>query len=197
MRQLIAILSLGLLLAPSIASAQAAPPGTGPATPSAQMRSAMQQARLQMEQIHTQARAQMLSALSPAHRTAVANVIGQMAVSPNPSRALAAHQIDAILTQAEGQSILRTHAAAKAQMQTIRTQMHTQFENSLTPDQRAQMEARRAAFAQQHPNGATRSGGFSSNDPGAVLLRALGPAGGPQHGMHGGPGGPGGPPPGA
>ncbi len=195
MRQLIAILSLGLLLAPAVASAQAAPPDAGPATPSAQMRSAMQQARLQMEQIHTQARNQMLGSLSPAHRSAVANVIGQMAVSPNPNPAVAARQIDAILTQAEGQSILRTHASAKAQMLALRTQMRTQFENSLTPDQRAQMEARRAEFAQQHPAGApARSAGLSSTDPGTILLHALGPAHGPERGMHGGPG-PGGAPP--
>lgn len=139
----------------------------------------------------------MLGSLSAAHRSAIANVVGQLAIAPTPNLALAAHQIDAILTQGEGQSILRTHAAAKAQMETIRTQMRTQFENSLTPDQRAQMEARRAEFAQQHPAGTqARLAGPGSNDPGTILLHALIPGGGKEHGMHGGPGGPGGPPPG-
>jgi hypothetical protein len=148
----------------------------------------MEQTRTQMQQIHAQARTQMLASLSPAHRTAVANVIGQMAISPNPNPALAARQIDAVLTQAEGQSILRTHQAAKAQMQTLHSQMRAQFESSLTPDQRAQMEAHRAQFAQEHPG--AMNARPSSTDPGSILLRALGPEHG---GMHGGPGGPGGP----
>src|SRR5271165_3226028 len=65
MRRLIAILSLGFLLSPALAAAQgtgAPPPDM--ATPSAQMRAAMQQAREQMKQIHVQARTQMLASLS-------------------------------------------------------------------------------------------------------------------------------------
>jgi hypothetical protein len=193
MRQLIAILSLGLLLSPAVALAQdAGAPPPPRATPTAQQRALMEQARTQMQQIHAQARTQMLASLSPAHRTAVANVIGQLATSPNPNPALAARQIDAVLTQAEGQSILRTHQAAKTQMQTLHSQMRAQFESSLTPDERAQMEAHRAQFAQSHPGG--MAGRPSSTDPGAVLLRALGPE--HEGGMHGpgGSGGMGGPP---
>lgn len=193
MRQLIAILSLGLLLSPALASAQdAGAPPPPRATPTAQQRALMEQTRTQMQQIHAQARSQMLASLSPAHRTAVANVIGQMAISPNPNPALAARQIDAVLTQAEGQSILRTHQAAKAQMQTLHSQMRAQFESSLTPDQRAQMEAHRAQFAQGHPGGMNARP--SSTDPGSILLRALGPEHGGMHGGPGAPGGMGGPP---
>ena len=193
MRQLIAILSLGLLLSPALASAQdAGAPPPPRATPTAQQRALMEQTRTQMQQIHAQARSQMLASLSPAHRTAVANVIGQMAISPNPNPALAARQIDAVLTRAEGQSILRTHQAAKAQMQTLHSQMRAQFESSLTPDQRAQMEAHRAQFAQGHPGGMNARP--SSTDPGSILLRALGPEHGGMHGGPGGPGGMGGPP---
>jgi hypothetical protein len=194
MKRLVAILSLGLLLSPSLAFAQESPAQPAPArsTPNAQMRTLMEQARTQMVQIHAQARNQMLGSLSPAHRTAVANVVGQLAIAQNPNPALAARQIDAVLTQAEGQSILRTHAAAKAQMLTLRTQMRAQFESSLTPDQRAQMEAHRAQLAQQHPGGMNARP--SSTDPGTILLRALSPAGA-GHWMHGGPGGHGGPSP--
>jgi hypothetical protein len=190
MKRLVAILSLGLLLSPSLAFAQESPAQPAPArtTPNAQMRALMEQARTQMVQIHAQARNQMLGSLSPAHRTAVANVIGQLAIAQNPNPALAARQIDAVLTQAEGQSILRTHAAAKAQMLTLRTQMRAQFESSLTADQRAQMEAHRAQFAQQHPGGMNARP--SSTDPGTILLRSLSPAGAGQW-MHGGRGGPG------
>jgi len=193
MRRLIAILSLGFLLSPALAAAQgtgAPPPDM--ATPSAQMRAAMQQAREQMKQIHVQARTQMLASLSPAHRTALANVVGQLAVSPNPNPAIAARQIEAFLSQGEAQSILRTHAAAIAQIKTLHAQMKAQFESSLTPEQRAQIEARHAQFAQQHSNLQERQGRPSSTDPGAILLRSLSPGEG--HGMHG-PGGFGGPPP--
>jgi len=206
------MLSLGFLLSPglavaaestvaqadpAVAQAEPASPAAPAAPPQRQapspaMRAAMQQARQQMEQIHLQARNQMLASLSPAHRTAVANIIGQMAISPNPDMAVAARQIDALLSQPEGQAILRTHSQAMTATQTLRTQMRTQFENSLTPDQRAQMEARRAQFAQAHPNGMPqRAARPGATDPGAILLRNL--TGGAGRGMHGGPGGPGGP----
>jgi hypothetical protein len=195
MRRLLAIISLGFLLSPTLASADDAPPPQ----PTAQMRAAMEQARTQMEQLHAAARNQMLGSLSLAHRTAVANIVGQMAVSPTPNWALAAKQIDAVLSQAEGAAILRTHAAARTQMRTLQTQMRAQFEASLTPEQKAQMDARHAQFQQQHPNGMQRPERAMSADPGEILLRSLTPRGGgmerPMHAPGGpGMGGPGGGP---
>ncbi|HMD02429.1 MAG TPA: hypothetical protein VKG44_05630 [Candidatus Baltobacteraceae bacterium] len=179
MRRLIAILSLGFLLAPALASAD-----DSANAPSPQMRATMQQAHAQMTQLHQQYRTQMLASLTPAHRAALANIIGQLAVAPNPNPAAAAREIDALLSQSEGQAILRNHQAYRAQAQTLMTQVRAQIESSMSADEKAQMEARHTQMEQQHPGGAQAMKG-SSTDPGTILLRSLSPEGGHMHGAPG------------
>jgi Spy/CpxP family protein refolding chaperone len=126
---------------------------------------AMQQSHAQMKQIHEQARLQMLSALSPAHRALLANVVGQLAISPNPDRAAAAAALDRALTQTEGRTILAAEANERTQTQALMEAQRAQFEASLTPAQRAAMSERFAG--RPHVLGAQR---VETADPGRTLL---------------------------
>jgi hypothetical protein len=201
MKTLIAALSLGFLLSPALVMADDATAQTGaPPEPPAAMRQAMEQARTQMQQMNLQARQQMLASLTPAHRAALANIVGQLAISPNPNYQVAAQQIDRLLTQSEGQAILRTHTSLRAQQKVMMEQMRTQFEASLTPEQQAQMQARRSAMeANRRPMDQAReqSAAAWTPDPGRILLETSLGRGEGHAGFMRGPGGPGGPPPGA
>ncbi len=168
----IALLTLAFLLAPVAGFAQdAPPPGPPPAAtsggPNPQRFAEMRQDRAQFEQLHAQARSQMLAALTPAHRALLANVVGQLAIAPNPDPRAAAQQLDAVLSPGEKQSVLtiasQLHAQTRALMQAARARM----EASLTPDQRAQLDAK----APQHENGPE---GFRHQpDAGRALLHAV------------------------
>jgi hypothetical protein len=98
MKTLLATLGFAALVGPGLALAQeTAQPPTA-----AQMQSRMaefQAVHQKMEQIHAQGRAQLLAALSPAHKAALANYIGQMAVATNPNPEVTARQIDALRDQ--------------------------------------------------------------------------------------------------
>jgi Spy/CpxP family protein refolding chaperone len=205
----IAILTFALALAPGIAFAQtapAAPPdGPGPAGPGPAGMSRphpdfaqMQQLRKQMMQIRQQARQQMLGALSPAHRKLLADVVGQLAVAPNPDRKAAVQTLDAALSPSESQAILAAESSARTQSRSLMETARAKFEASLTPDQKAAMAARAANRPKWRPDdrGPGPDRGHRTPDAGRTLLEvALGHGDGP--GMRGpgmrGPGGPGGP----
>jgi hypothetical protein len=180
------LLSLALFLAPAAAFAQAGPPPPPDATdgahapPTAAQMAAMQQMRAQMEQMHVQVRSQMLGSLTAQHRTAVASIVGQLALSANPDPAGAARQLDLILSPGEKQSVLNVAANAHNTMHAMMEQHRAQMESTMTADQRTQMAAREAkmqAFRQSHPRP-------EMNDPGTIVLHTLGAFGGPE-GMHG------------
>jgi Spy/CpxP family protein refolding chaperone len=176
----IGLLTLAFLLAPVAVFAQdAPPPGPPPAAgaPGPQRFAEMRQDRQQIEQLHAQARTQMLAALSPAHRAALANIVGQLAVSPNPDPRAAAQQLDALLSTGEKQSILNIETQAHAQMRTLMQAARARMEASLTPDQRAQMDSR-ATQRQDRPHEANRQ-----PDAGRALLMTAIHAG-PPEGMH-------------
>jgi hypothetical protein len=162
------VLSLALVLAPAATFAQSAPPpgpppGMGCAAPNAAQMAAMRHVHAQAEAAHAQTRARLLAALTPAHRTAVANIFGQLAVSVNPDPRAAAQSLDALLSPAEKQSVLTIAAAERANMHALMQQARAAFESTLSEDQRAQLarrEAKRAA------------------DPGAIVLRTLSDVGG-------------------
>jgi Spy/CpxP family protein refolding chaperone len=212
MNRLLGAAVLGVALLPAAAFAQASPapdqgpgPGGRPQLSDAQrsqLRSAMEQSRAQMEKLHEQYRAQMLGSLSPVHRTALANIVGSLAIAPSPDYQGAARQIDALLSANERQSVLNAETAFRTQSKALRDQQRQAFLSVLTPDERTQMESRRAQFENGHqrpdgmrgPNGANRR----TPDAGELLLRASQPHammgfGGMGHrGGFGGPGGPGG-----
>lgn len=94
----------------------------------------------QHRQLQAQTRAQMLAALSPAHRLLVATLVGQLAVAPNPDQAATARQLDGALSASEQQAILRVNAGALAQAQAMAQQMQSQFLSQMTPEQRSAMQ---------------------------------------------------------
>jgi hypothetical protein len=183
----IGLLTLAFLLSPVAGFAQdAPPPGPPPAAdavappggPGPQRFADMRENRAQMEQLHTQARAQMLGALSPAHRTLLANIVGQLAISANPDPRVAAQQLDAVLTTGEKQSILTVHTQLRAQMRTMMEAARARMEASLTPEEKTEMAAREAN-RQDRPRSEMRA----TPDPGRELLEMAIHAG-PPEGMH-------------
>jgi hypothetical protein len=142
--------------------------------------SVMRQVHAQAEAAHVQTRARMLAALTPAHRTAVANVIGQLALAASPNARAGAQALDAVLSPAEKQSILNIAAAERSNMHALMQQARTTFESTLSADERARMEQHKAKMQAQRQS---RPRPPYAPDPGAIVLRTLGTFGGP--GMHG------------
>jgi hypothetical protein len=165
MKRAVATLSLALLVVPALALADDGPPPPAPegAAQNTQIRSEMHQLRAQVEQMHQQARAQMLGSLSAAHRQLLANVVGQLAIAATPDREAAARQLNAALSSGEQQSIVRIH-------QNLRTQSKALMQNA-----RAQMQAANPSGAgtngmQQHPNGPVPNMQRPPQDAGHILL---------------------------
>jgi hypothetical protein len=197
MKNLCLALALALFAVPASAVAQDAPPAAAaPALPPRpQLSPAQRQAmfktmsefRGKEMQLHQQLRSQMLGALSPEHRTAVANIIGQMAISASPDPGGAAKQIDALLTPAEKQSITTAHGQFVDQSRTLMQQMMSQMKSTMpSPPPGAPQHAMMAAQRWQKHNEIV--------DPGTILLTTLN-GGGMRMMMAHGFGAPGGPPP--
>jgi len=192
MKQALLALVLGLAMLPAVAIAD---PGDS-AAPSAPLSPAQRQqraaefqaARQKAMQMHEQLRSQILGALSSDHRTAIANAIGEMAISASPDPAAAAKQIDGILSSSEQQKILELHGTFQKQMQTLMQQLHAQL---------ARPSSTNGANEQR-----TMPAMPAMNDAGNVLLMVLThrPPMEMMHDHHmpmapGGPQPPGGPPP--
>jgi hypothetical protein len=184
------IFTLALVFAPAAVLAQVPPPAlNGDTAPSAQQMAAMQQMHAQMEGLRVQTRTRMLAALTPQHRAAIANIVGQLAVAPNPDQRGAAQALDAVLAPVEKQSILTIDAAQRANMHALMQQQRAAFEATLSADQRARLAqhwAKTETFRQSHPRPTLLS------DPGAIVLRTLGnfgPSGGLFFEVHGARGG--------
>ncbi len=118
------VLAVALLTTATVCKAD----DTGvPPTPNPAMMQIMQQSHARMEQLHSQARLSMLNALTPAHRNLLAQVVGQLAIAPNPDMAAAAKQLDANLSQGEARAILSISSSLEQQsrqiMESTRQQM--------------------------------------------------------------------------
>jgi hypothetical protein len=177
------ILALALVLSPTVALAQAAPPPpdtAGAHVPTAQQRAMMQQMRAQGEQLRLQTRSQILAALTPQHRNAVATIAGQLVLSANPNPRAAAQSLDAVLSPAEKQSVLNIAATERANMKTLMQQHMAAVASTLTAAEQAKMQEhmqRMQAWEQSHPRP-------ELNDPGEIVLHTLSNMGGGP-GMHG------------
>lgn len=99
----------------------------------------LQQTGQQMEQLHTQSRLKELNAISPAHRQLLAQIIGNLAISPNPDRDAAVRQLNAALSPSEAQAVLSIHTAAEQQMHQIMENTHQRMQALLTTQQRSEM----------------------------------------------------------
>lgn len=154
-------LSLVLIFAPTAAVAQLSPQPMSPtSTLTAQQQGALRQLRVQFQQSRLQTRARLLAALTPAHRTAVANIVGQLSLTVNPNPRAATQALDAVLAPGEKQSILNIAAAERANTQTLRQQQKVVFEANLTPAERAQAaqrEAQRQAYRPEPSASSARS----------------------------------------
>ncbi|MFN2461810.1 MAG: hypothetical protein ABR591_14210 [Candidatus Velthaea sp.] len=158
-----AVIALGM---PSLAMAQTpapAPPGGNPpyGPPGGQFGAGMQQ----MQQMRAQERTQMLNALTPAHRSLLAQVVGNLAIAPTPNLDDAARQLDAALSANEKQAIVAARDAMRAQMR-----------NSMNPNG-GPMPGSPMPGAPVPPSGAATPG---PGDPGRILLMTVLP--GPQRG---------------
>ena len=172
------LLNLVLTFAPAVVAAQNTPlPMTGGSpTLNVQQQAALRQLRVQFQQSRLQARTRLLAALTPAHRAAVANIVGQLALTLNPNPRAGAQALDTVLTPAEKQSILSIVAAERANTQTLRQHQKAIFEATLTAAQRAQA-AQREAQRQAYRRGHQRP--MHVPEPGAIVLRTLGSFGSP------------------
>lgn len=70
-------------------------------------------------------RAKLFAAITPAHRRAVAQIIGELVMSSDPDGNAAAKQIDAVLSPAEKSAVIAANAAARAQDVKLREQGET------------------------------------------------------------------------
>jgi hypothetical protein len=103
------------------ALAQNAPP-----TPNPAMRQQFQQMRSQMREIRSAERAQILGALTSAHKTLLANVVGRLATSANPDFEGAARQLDSALSANEKQTIVNAAQNARAKQRSLMQSMREQ-----------------------------------------------------------------------
>ena len=171
MRKLWLALILALLALPAVAraddntSAAAVPPTLTPAQRQA-ISTTVRAFRDKEKQMHQQLRSQILGSLSPDHRTAVANVIGQMVISASPDPDAAAKQIDAVLSPAERQSILAAHGTFVTQTQTLMQQMHAQLQKELPAGASGHMHGGMGMSSHSSMDGA-------ATDAGTVLMLVL------------------------
>ena len=108
-----------VLLAAVLAASLAVP---GLAQQHGPMMSRMSSAQMQqLRQMHVQVRSQILGYLTPAHKALLAQIAGQLAISPNPDYDAAASRLDAALSASEKQNIMNAGNAAMTKMRAMMT----------------------------------------------------------------------------
>lgn len=178
MNKLSLALAAALALLPAVAPAQQNPPPPpgGMQSISPQLRAAMHQ----MRTLHEQFRTQVLNALTPAHRTMVANALGQLAISSNPSPKAVAAQIDGALSANEKQQILAAHQSFVKQMiafhQQVESQMHA---GAGMPPQHAGAWQKHGMMSQMPSAGEIVLHALTMEPPHMMMMM--------DHMMHGGP----------
>jgi Spy/CpxP family protein refolding chaperone len=183
-RYALAAFTLALFCAPALAGAQEAPPDGPPGaaapaaagTPNPERFAEMRETRAQLDAIREQARYQMLAALTTAHRTQLATIVGGLAIAPKPDVATAAKQIDASLSAREARAILTIESNQRTSSRALMESERAKFEATLDPAERAKMEAR------HHPMGAGPRANRPAPDAGFILLHAALPAEGHREG---------------
>jgi hypothetical protein len=86
---------------------------------------AMVQIDNQVHQLSVQARTAVLQAITPQHRQLLAQVVGALAIAPNPDYAAASRQLNSALSQQEAQNVVRIATQFHQQMRTL-MQAHVQ-----------------------------------------------------------------------
>jgi hypothetical protein len=130
MKYALGLLTLAFLLPPAAALADdtpASPAPPGASAPAAGHRGFSDRRhadRAQFERIRLRERAQILAALSSGHRALLANVVGQLAIAPNPDPRAAAARLDAALSPAETRTILAADKSAHEQFRSLLQSTH-------------------------------------------------------------------------
>lgn len=156
-----AVFALAACTATALAQT-AAPNAPGTPGPGAGRFQEMRQMRREMGRIAAQTRTQMLNALTPAHRTLLSNVVGQLAVAPTPDVRAAARQLDSALSPSEKQAILNAQTSERTQMQSAMQQMRAQM-----PPPPGGTQRRPMMYGQERQGGGERR----TPSAGIVLLR--------------------------
>jgi hypothetical protein len=123
MKQFFALVALCTIALPSVALAQSSPPPMGPRPNMA----GFKQMHDQAERVHRAERAQVLAALTPAHRELLANIVGNMAIAANPDHKAASARLDAALSPGEKSAVLAAHKTAMTQMHDAMIAMRAQM----------------------------------------------------------------------
>lgn len=113
---------IGLLAALSATAAPTLAQTTAP-TPSPAMRAQFKAMRSHMMQIHTTERSQILGALTPANRSLLASIAGQLATSVTPDYKGAVTRLDSALSASEKQRIISAAQAAHTQQRSLMQSM--------------------------------------------------------------------------
>jgi len=140
----------------------------------------MEQTHQQMDQLQTQLRSKVLGSISPAHRQLLAQVVGNLAISPNPDWEAAARQLDSALSPSEAQTVLAAHQAGMQQMMSIMQSAHQRVQSLLTAQQRQQMTTMHGAGGPQAHAMFVHGGSPGQITAGMILLH-LSEAGGGDH----------------
>lgn len=134
MKKSLLALALALSMIPITALADDnAPPNVTPAQRQA-MHQTFERFMSQEMQLHQQMRWQILSALTPVHRRAVAATIGDLAIAANPDTAAAAKRIDSVLSPGERQRVISAHNAFRSQSMQLHDQMRTELRSEMPAD---------------------------------------------------------------
>lgn len=134
------------------------------------MSQTMSAAHAKLQQLHQQARAQILAALTPQQRSFLAQVVGNLAISPNPDEDAAALQIQNSLTPQQAQRIVNLHGQLMQQGMNIMQSAHAQMQSYLTPDQRQKIQQDMSVHFGPHTGmgpGGAMSGSMRSLGPNA------------------------------
>jgi hypothetical protein len=123
---------------------------------------AFEQAHAKVEQLHALARQAMLNTLSQAQRSTLAQIVGQLAIAPNPDVTAAARQIDGSLTPAQAKNILSISTSLHQQSRQLMEAAHKQMMSAMPP---GGPEHPQFVMKSMHPGGEQWE-----NDAGMILL---------------------------
>ena len=158
-------LALAFSVLPTAAFAQDA---NAPAPPTDAQRQAMHQTferyGQQFEQLHQQARSQVLASVSSVHLREVGMTIGELAIAQNPDIQAAARRIDQILSPGERQRVISLHNSLETQMRQLHEQMRNEMKSEMPAGGPPMMNHPKNGMPMQRPT-----------DAGGILLMLLSP----------------------
>jgi len=136
----------------------------------------IEQAHARVEQLHAAARLSVLNNLTQAHRNLLAQIVGGLAIAPNPDFAAAGKTLDANLSPAEARAILSIASSLEQQTRQLMSQAHQQAMNAMQQDPTTKEEHTVDMHYAPAPSAAQQAW---RTDPGFILLHMAVPPMGP------------------